>query len=75
MYGLEGTEAPALAVNLLDEGESAARTADAVDVAGRAVRASGVDAATVRELWRWFVLAGLVIACIEWLVYAKRMRV
>jgi len=75
VYALEGAEAASLAVNVLDEGESAIATADAVDVAGRAVSAGGVDSATVRELWRWFVLAGLVLACIEWLDYAKKMRV
>lgn len=61
-----------VAVNLLDQGEtllsigSEARAGD--EGAARAHR----DA---RELWRWFVVAGLLLLTIEWLLSALRSRV
>lgn len=77
VYRLRGTEPPdeLLAVNLLDEEESAIVTRDRLAVAGRTLGSGRVDTVSVRELWRWFVLAGLTIACIEWLIYAKKMKV
>ncbi len=75
LYTLEGAEEALLAVNLFDERETSLATRDALTLGGRSVGGSGVDAVTVRELWRWFVLGGLLLACIEWLIYAKKMRV
>ncbi len=74
LRGAEGGVGP-LSVNLFDEGESSIETRDELVIAGRAVGAGGVDAIAVRELWRWFVLGGLALACIEWFIYAKKMRV
>jgi hypothetical protein len=77
VYRLQGAEAGEgpLAVNLFSERETSLATRDELAIAGRVIGAGGADAISVRELWRWFVLAGLLLACIEWLLYAKKMRV
>jgi len=75
LYTLEGAEAPAAAVNLFDEIESGIATSDELSVAGETLGGGGADSVTMRELWRWFVAAGLLLACLEWLIYARRMRV
>lgn len=66
--------ARAVAVNVLDEGESAIATRADVTIAGKRVAA---DAGTggPREIWAWFVAAGLALLTVEWLVFAWRMRV
>ncbi len=64
-----------IAVNLLDPTESEARTKGTVDIAGRTATADpGVSLGAV-EIWPWFVLAALVVLCLEWLLFAWRSRV
>lgn len=65
----------ALAVNLVDEVESACATADAIEVAGTEVRANGTGLGGRTEIWHWFVMAAGVLLVVEWIVYAARMRV
>ncbi len=62
-------------VNLLNEGESQIATRDTVRVAGETLSSDSLGAGAPLEVWRWFVLAGLGILTIEWLLYAWRMRV
>lgn len=64
-----------LPVNLQSASESAIETRDSLRIAGRAADAGTLESGTPREVWRWFVLAGLAILTIEWLLYAWRMRV
>lgn len=65
-----------IAVNLLDAGESAARTGDELEVAGRRVeRETGSALSSGREVWGWFVLGALVLLCAEWFLFAWRSRV
>lgn len=64
-----------LAVNLMDESESRIRSSDAVRIAGESVTASGVGGLVPREIWEWFVLAGVVLLGVEWALFAWRMRV
>lgn len=63
----------AVAVNLLDETESAIASVKALAIPGAgAVVARGP---AQRELWPWFVLAAAALLFVEWFVYAARMRV
>lgn len=62
-------------VNLLDERESALTTADSVRLPAGDAPATSLAATQPKEIWQWFVLAGLVLLTIEWLLYAARMRV
>lgn len=75
VYTVTGATQKHLAINLLSEAESELATRDALTVAGQGVAASGANAISVHELWRWFVLAGLLLASLEWLIYARKMRV
>jgi Ca-activated chloride channel family protein len=75
VYATEGAAAdvPAVAVNLVDETESAIRVHDAVTIGGVAVVATREGRAP-REVWEWFVLAAAVLLAIEWMVYARGVR-
>lgn len=72
VYTVEGGDG-AIAVNLLDETESAVRTRDAVRVGGEDSRA-GAGGRGPRELWRECVLAALILLAVEWLVHSWLMR-
>ncbi len=75
VYRVEaGGEARSIAVNLLDETESALLTRDALRVSGEAV-AAGVGGRGPREIWEWFVLAALLLLALEWFLHAWLMRV
>ncbi|MEM1165484.1 MAG: BatA and WFA domain-containing protein [Planctomycetota bacterium] len=65
----------AVAVNLLDDQESTLGTADSVAIAGQASASTSIGAAEPQELWRWLVLAAVVLSTVEWWLYARRMRV
>ena len=67
----------AVAVNVASEVESAARVNKELDRAlgglqGEQPRANQTD--DDRDLWHWFLLAGLVILSIEWLLSARGLR-
>ncbi len=78
VYRVEGAAASdaVLAVNLADPTESALATAAAIDIAGAGgpAAAQQVTDPGPREIWHWFVLLALLLASIEWLIYAWRMR-
>jgi hypothetical protein len=69
-----GDAGPAIAVNLLDEGESAIATADTLRVSGESVSAAAGGSGP-REIWEWFVLAALLLLALEWFLHAWMMRV
>jgi hypothetical protein len=79
IYRVQGAPAPdppsskAVAVNLLDETESAAAVIDSVRVGGDSVVAGGEESGP-RELWPWLVLAALILLSIEWFLNAWLMR-
>jgi hypothetical protein len=78
LYSVEdedGAVRQRIAVNLADERESQLRTSDVVTVGGEEIQARDADAAAPREIWRWFVIAAIIVLAIEWLVYVRRMRV
>lgn len=63
-----------LAVNLLNASESSLRGP------ARVARATSGDAAPPnpeerREVWHWFAAGALALLCVEWLVYARAVRV
>ncbi|MEM8834654.1 MAG: VWA domain-containing protein [Planctomycetota bacterium] len=64
-----------LPVSVLSRDESLLRTADSIDLAGGA-SASGAGGASIpREIWHWFVLGAAGLLCMEWLLYARKMKV
>jgi hypothetical protein len=64
----------AVAVNLVNQTESAIRTSRELTIAGRAV-ASASGGAGPREVWPWFVLAAAVLLAGEWFLHALMMKV
>ncbi len=65
-----------IAVNLLDENESDLRPAEVLRVASSSGVASAAGEETVRrEWWPWLTGAALAMLCVEWWVYAGRVRV
>ncbi|MFM9995413.1 MAG: VWA domain-containing protein [Phycisphaerales bacterium] len=72
VYQAEGAVSP-VAVNLLDETESAIRTRDVLTVSGEESRAAEGGRGP-REVWPWFVLAALVLLGLEWFLHAWQMR-
>lgn len=79
IYRVEGaaTEDQVITVNLTDAAESSlisgAATSGSTTNTGASGTASGGTEAP-RELWMWFVLAGVVMLTAEWWLYAWRMR-
>lgn len=63
-----------LAVNLLDTGESSlSRSGTGTPNGGDRAPPSGP--ADRREVWHWFALGVVALLCVEWLVYARLVRV
>lgn len=62
-------------VSVLSREESLLRTADSIDLAGGASAAGNDSASIPREIWHWFVLGAAGLLCIEWLLYARKMKV
>jgi hypothetical protein len=62
------------AVNLLDPGESNLEPRQRFQV-GEDTVAAGNERSEPRELWKWLVLAGLLLLLLEWYVYNRRVHV
>jgi hypothetical protein len=62
------------AVNLFDLDESHIEPREIVQIGSEKIT-SGEPRKQPRELWRWFVLAGLLFVLLEWWVYNKRVQV
>lgn len=81
VYMLEGALDPMVCVNLLNDDETRLGSTGVQDAA-RTQTARSDDspareagpAAGEREVWHWFVLAGLVLATIDWFVYGRGVR-
>ncbi len=65
-------QAKGVAVNVLDDVESALRTRNDLRVGATAARVPAL--AGQRELWPWCVIAAGALLVLEWLLYAARMR-
>ena len=61
-------------VNLLDPIESNIEPRREASIAGNVVRSDEVRRQP-QELWKWVVLAGLVLLLVEWFVYNRRVYV
>lgn len=64
-----------LAVNLLDANESDLRPAEQLVIGTSSVAGQAQSVEIRKELWPWFVWAGLAFLVIEWLVYTRRMHI
>ncbi len=72
--GGQGGQSRRFAVNLFDPLESDLAPAEAVTVGAVTVAAGGERKQPV-DLWKWPVLAGLVVLVLEWWVYNKRVQI
>jgi hypothetical protein len=76
VYRVEGAGAAgdaAIAVNVMDETESAAAVMGTLEIAGQSLSAAEA-AREPMEIWPWFVIAGLALLAIEWFLSAALMR-
>jgi hypothetical protein len=62
------------AVNLLDAEESNIQPREAFKIGTEEVRV-GKTRGMPLELWRWFLLAGLVLLLVEWYIYNRRVYI
>ncbi len=64
-----------LAVNLLNDRESRIRTRSELSLGGQTLpRVEAQMQRTNVLLWPWLVVTVLILVCVEWFVYNKRMR-
>ena len=77
VYRVEGAAESDMVVpvNLLDGVSSSLATAEAVDIGGQAVRNGTGAGSAPREVWPWFALSAVAVLCMEWFLFAWRMRV
>lgn len=61
-------------VNLLDPGESNLEPRDEIAIGNERVTA-GVERPTPRDLWKWILLAAILLLLAEWYVYNRRVAV
>lgn len=61
-----------VAVNLLDLGESHISPVDSLRLLGRSLAASPPPQPANMELWPLLAFLGLLLACVEWVVYNRR---
>ncbi|MFN3190869.1 MAG: vWA domain-containing protein [Aureliella sp.] len=63
-------------VNLFNERESRIEPAEEVKIGAQNVAANTEQKDLVRiEYWRWILVAGLIVLCVEWYLYNKRVAV
>jgi hypothetical protein len=77
VYAVEmpGREKALFAVNVLDRQESRIAPAEEIVMAAETIQAATTEPRrTNRELWPYLVLAALLLACLEWVVYNSRVR-
>ncbi len=72
--GGKGGQSRRFAVNLFDPLESDLAPAGAVTIGSATVQA-GEPRKQPRDLWKWPVLAGLLVLVLEWWVYNKRVQI
>lgn len=68
----QGDTSEQYAVNLLDRNESAITPAEVLTIGRAEVKAERGRVKQNRELWRFFVIAALVVLMVEWSVYSRR---
>lgn len=77
VYAAAGALPPddVLAVSLVSDVETDLRPRADLSLAARDVRTGGLGDQVPMDLWRWFALAGGIIAMVEWLLWARLARV
>ncbi len=63
------------AVNLLSAVESDIAPAEKLSVMGQTVESSGPVMRGNVEIWPWLILFAVAMACLEWIVYNRKVRV
>ncbi|MEN0021472.1 MAG: hypothetical protein AAF747_11395, partial [Planctomycetota bacterium] len=64
-----------IAINTASVRESLIDAPAQVEINGTALPPTAGDrSAQPREIWRWFVIAAGLLACIEWVIYGRTMR-
>jgi hypothetical protein len=63
-----------VALNLIDPMESSGAVARELKMSTGNVAATAAPSAPVRAYWRWLALAVLVLLCVEWYVYHRRIE-
>ncbi|MCB2154822.1 BatA and WFA domain-containing protein [bacterium] len=61
-----------LPVNLASEKESRIAPVPELEIGGQKIVGTEDVVKTNQEIWHWFVLAGLLILLLEWLIYCRR---
>ncbi|MFG0304644.1 MAG: BatA domain-containing protein [Phycisphaerales bacterium JB040] len=74
LYRASGAGTSLVPVSLLDAGESSLRVAPGLSVAGRTLASTTESTLGPTEIWRWLVLAALVLLAADWLLYGMQMR-
>lgn len=67
-----GEDTARFAVNLLDKTESAITPAETVSIGRAEIETVRGRVKQNRELWRWLVLAALIVLTVEWWIYSRR---
>ncbi len=62
-----------VAFNVSDPEESDPTPAEDLALAGGAAARQAAYVKSTREIWRWLVLGGLALLCVEWLVFHRRI--
>jgi hypothetical protein len=62
------------AVNLLDPDESHLEPRNAIQIGAERV-AAGETRGQPRDMWKWVVLAGLLLVLVEWYIYNRRVYI
>jgi hypothetical protein len=68
----EGKTVETYAVSLIDAAETSIAPRKEIRLGGQVVR-SEAEAIETKDLWKWFVLAALLVALVEWWIYWKRV--
>lgn len=63
----------AFAVNLLSRDESDTRPRDRLQFGRRPVQAGAATTRSAQEVWRWLILAALLVLALEWWVFHRRL--
>lgn len=74
LYRATGTADTLVPVSLLNARETSLRVAPNLSVAGRTLEATTEPDLGPTEIWRWLVLAALVLLALDWGLYGMQMR-
>lgn len=70
----DGSLSSVFGVSMLNQDETLLLTADAIPVAGQQVSAATTGQLSPAEIWKWFVLAALLVASVEWIFFVRGVK-